>query len=348
MKPEVLQAFAIKGNPLSCERYGNGHINDTYLLRTDAPFEYILQRINHQVFTDIPALMRNIALVTAHLAKKDADPRHVMSIIPTKTGESYACFDGMYYRVYRYIMGNLSLDRPENEEDFAQSGVAFGRFQQMLSDFPADTLTETIPDFHDTPVRYDQLRAAVKSDPVNRLHTVAAEVDFAMSRDKEAAMLTRLLRAGELPLRVTHNDTKFNNVLLDRKTRKPLCVIDLDTVMPGLVANDFGDSIRFGASTAAEDERDLSKVTLSLSMYHAYAKGFLSACGDSLLPAEIKSLPLGAKLMTLECGVRFLTDYLRGDTYFRVHRPGHNLDRCRAQFKLVADMEDKYAQMGVW
>ena len=223
--------------------------------------------------------------------------------------------------------------------------MAFGSFQRQLADFPANELSETIPRFHDTPNRYRALRAAIEKDALGRAASCREEIEFALTREADAAVMINLLAAGELPLRVTHNDTKLNNVMLDAKTRKPLCVIDLDTVMPGLAANDFGDSIRFGANTGAEDEKDLKKISLSLARYEAFARGFLEACGKALTPKEIETLPWGAKLMTLECGVRFLTDYLEGDTYFRIHRPGHNLDRARTQFALVADMEKKWAQM---
>lgn len=340
------QRFAIKGNMGSCQRYGNGHINETYLVMTDAPHAYILQRVNRKVFADVPALMANIAAVTRHLAKGDPDPRHVLTLIPTLDGESYCQDDaGEYWRMYDFVTDSLCLERAESPEDFRQSGVAFGRFQRMLSDFPAHTLHETIPHFHDTPARYGQLHAALDADAHGRAKQVQRELDFVLAREDAAGEMQRMCAEGALPLRVTHNDTKLNNVMLDAATRQPLCVIDLDTVMPGLAGNDFGDSIRFGASTAAEDEQDLKRVTLSLPLFESYAQGFLSACGDSLTEAEIETLPLGAKQMTLECGVRFLTDYLAGDVYFRTSRLDHNLDRCRTQFKLVSEMEAHWADM---
>ena len=246
--------------------------------------------------------------------------------------------------MYDFVTGSLCMDAAETPEDFRQSAVAFGAFQCQLAEFPAETLAETIPHFHDTPDRYRQLHEAMEKDVCGRRAEVQAELEFALAHEEEAGVLTRMLARGELPLRVTHNDTKLNNVMLDADTRKPLCVIDLDTVMPGLAAYDFGDSIRFGASTAAEDEKDLDKVEMSLELFEIYASGYLSTC-TTLTTAEKRSLPMGAKLMTLECGVRFLTDYLSGDTYFRIHRPEHNLDRCRTQFKLVADMEKKWDEM---
>ena len=336
--------FQTKGAALSCEPYGNGHINATYLVKTDEE-QYILQRINHHIFQDVPGLMRNVERVTAFLAEKDPDPRHSLHLVPAKDGAAYVEAEGEFYRMYDFVHDSICLDAPETDEDFYQSAVAFGSFQRQLADFPASELTETIPRFHDTPNRYRALRAAIEKDALGRAASCREEIEFALTREADAAVMINLLAAGELPLRVTHNDTKLNNVMLDAKTRKPLCVIDLDTVMPGLAANDFGDSIRFGANTGAEDEKDLKKISLSLARYEAFARGFLEACGKALTPKEIETLPWGAKLMTLECGVRFLTDYLEGDTYFRIHRPEHNLDRTRTQFALVADMEKKWTQM---
>ncbi len=345
MSIEIANRFEIDGAAASCERYGNGHINETYLVVSATGTRYILQKINRGVFHDVPALMHNIASVCAYLRAQDPDPRHSMRIVPPRTGGSFLTDeDGAAWRVYDFVEDSICLDAPETPEDFYQSAVAFGTFQRQLAGFPADTLAETIPHFHDTPDRYRLLREAAERDALGRRKLVERELDFALAHEAEGAALANLLARGELPLRVTHNDTKLNNVMLDAVTRKPLCVIDLDTVMPGLAAYDFGDSIRFGASTAAEDERDLSRVTMSLELYETYARGFTSAC-TTLTKLERETLPLGAKLMTLECGVRFLTDYLVGDTYFRIHRPDHNLDRCRTQFKLVADMESKWSQM---
>ncbi len=346
MTNDVLTRFQMKGTPLSCEPYGSGHINRTYLVVTDAPHRYILQRINRRVFHDVPALMENIHAVTRHLAKKDPDPRHVLTLVPTVDGQPYLRdAEGEYWRLYEFVGGGVCLEAAASAEDFYQSAVAFGRFQMLLTDFPAQTLHETIARFHDTPARFAAFRAAVDADAAGRKRDAEREIAFALAREGEAGTLTSMLARGELPLRVTHNDTKLNNVILDEKDHSPLCVIDLDTVMPGLVANDFGDSIRFGASTAREDEKDLSRVSLSLALYETYAKGFLSVCGAHLTARERETLPWGAKLMTLENGVRFLTDYLQGDTYYAISRPEHNLDRARTQFALVADMERKWAEM---
>ncbi|MDD6681961.1 MAG: aminoglycoside phosphotransferase family protein [Clostridiales bacterium] len=342
----IINAFPIEGNAVSCERYGSGHINETYLLLTDAPHKYILQKINHNIFKDVDGLMANVAAVTGYLFKQTPDSRRVLTLVKTKNGANYyKTENGEYFRLYEFVTDSLCMDRVETAEDFYQSAVAFGQFQQQLTDFPAETLNETIPHFHDTIDRYRIFHEALKADPLGRSAGCQAEIEFVLAREEEAGVMVRMMQEGKLPLRVTHNDTKLNNVMLDAKTRTPLCVIDLDTVMPGLAGNDFGDSIRFGANTAAEDEQDLSKVQFSIPLFEAYAKGFLSACGEVLTQAEIDTLPLGAKLMTLECGVRFLTDHLMGDTYFRIHRENHNLDRCRTQFKLVAEMEKVWDQM---
>ena len=346
MSREIASRFAINGEVTYCERYGQGHINETYLVETDKGVQYILQKVNNTVFKDVPGLMGNIASVTKYLGQRDPDPRHTLHLVPSREGEDYLVDeDGKPWRLYDFVTDSVCLQAAETPEDFYQSAVAFGMFQRQLAQFPADTLVEVIPHFHDTPDRYRQLREAIEKDVCDRKKLVEDEIAFALAREEEAASLMKQLNAGILPLRVTHNDTKLNNVMLDAEKRTPLCVIDLDTVMPGLMAFDFGDSIRFGASTALEDEKDLSKVEMSLDLYETYTKGFVATCGESMTDAEAESLPMGAKLMTLECGVRFLTDFLSGDVYFHIKRPEHNLDRCRTQFKLVADMEKKWTEM---
>ncbi|MBQ9263980.1 MAG: aminoglycoside phosphotransferase family protein [Clostridia bacterium] len=343
----LASAFRMDGVPVSCVPSGNGHINKTFTVTTASGHRYILQSINHYVFKDVDALMNNIIAVTAHLhIKNPGDPRRVLTLVPTLDGSYYTRTpEGDYFRMFEFVENSVCLEQASDENDFYQSAVAFGEFQNQLSDFPADTLVETIPHFHDTIDRYRQFKEALAADVKGRAQECLPEIEFVLAREEEAGQMVRMLQAGKLPLRVTHNDTKLNNVMLDADSRTPLCVIDLDTVMPGLAANDFGDSIRFGASTAAEDEIDLSRVCFSLPLYTAYTKGFLSACGKTLTRPEIDTLPLGAKLMTLECGVRFLTDYLGGDTYFSISREKHNLDRCRTQFKLVSEMEDKWDDM---
>ena len=342
---QIFPVFQLDSAVINFNRHGSGHINQTYALTCESGKRYILQRINHHVFRNVEGLMANMVAVTEYLNSHTDDPRTVLRVIPTVDGKSYYQHtDGNYWRVCDFVDGSICLDAPETPEDFYQSAIAFGRFQHQLKDFPAATLVETIPNFHNTQDRYRIFHEVLSKDPCGRAKDVQEEISFALAREEEASTLINMLNEGKLPLRVTHNDTKLNNVMLDAVTRTPLCVVDLDTVMPGLSLYDFGDSIRFGAATAAEDEKDLSKVTMSLDLFRIYTRGFLSACPD-LTDTEVEMLPMGAKLMTLECGLRFLTDYIDGDHYFAVHREGHNLDRCRTQFKLVADMESKWEQM---
>lgn len=343
---QIYSQFRLDSEVIHCARIGGGHINRTYLLVTSKPHLYVLQWLNGQVFPNLTGLMENIVAVTDYLHQRTDDPRAALTLVPTLTDQPYLrTAEGDCWRVYEYILDSVCLEAAETPDDLRQSGVAFGMFQNQLADFPADTLVETIPHFHDTPDRFRLFHQAIEADTAHRLHTVQDEVARFLAHEHEADALHALLRAGELPLRVTHNDTKLTNVMLDAATHHPLCVIDLDTVMPGLAAHDYGDAIRFGASTAAEDETDLSRVGLSMPMFEAFTEGFLSACGDRLTAREIETLPLGAKLMTLECGVRFLTDYLNGDTYFAISRPAHNLDRARTQLRLVEDMERHWDEM---
>ncbi len=351
---QVIGNFLLDGTVEEVYPYGSGHINDTYRLvmrQSGGTRRYILQRMNDSIFTNPVGLMENIVNVTSFLRKKiiekGGDPeRETLNIVPARDGKSYyKSQDGSYWRIYLFVEGTTSFDRVEKPDDFYQSAVSFGNFQRLLSDFPAQILHETIPDFHNTVDRYAKFQEAVKLDPLSRARSAEPEIRFIEAREAETHILCDKLARGELPLRVTHNDTKLNNILIDNATGKGICVIDLDTVMPGLVLNDFGDSIRFGASTAAEDETDLSKVSCDLELFEVYVRGFLAGCGGSLTEAEISMLATGAKLMTLECGMRFLTDYLLGDSYFKIHRENHNLDRCRTQLKLVADMEEKWQEM---
>ena len=326
--------FAYIGTPVSCELYGSGHINRTYLIGTDTGAHYILQRLSSVAFHDIPGLMSNIIRVTKHIATKDTRPDSTLHFVPSDGGEYYYLDEeGAYWRSYRFVEA-ICIQLPETPDDFYQSAVAFGNFQNQLSDFPAETLTETIPNFHNTPDRYRKFRDKITEDPCGRAKEAREEIRFYLSREEDGGALQRMRDQGILPLRVT----------LDEKTRKAVCVIDLDTVMPGLSAFDFGDSIRFGASTAVEDEQDLEKVRMDLDLFRIYAKGFISSC-PSLTSEERSVLPLGAKIMTLECGMRFLTDYLDGDHYFKTGFPEHNLVRARTQMKLVADMEEKWPEM---
>lgn len=341
---EILRHFDIEQ---SIERYGNGHINDTYLVQ--AKHRYILQCIN-PIFNP-EQVMSNIALVTEHLRAKivanGGDPmRETLNVIPAVDGKPYYIDeDGKAYRLYYFIENACSLDKAETPEIFAASAHAFGKFQRMLSDFPAEKLYEVIPNFHNTADRLRQFKESLANDAKGRAASVQDEINFVLSHADCVTTVTDAIADGSVPLRVTHNDTKLNNVMLDPVTYEGVCVIDLDTVMPGSLLYDFGDSLRFGASTGAEDETDLSKIEFDLAYFEAFTRAFLEEMGDSITPREKELLPFSALLLTLECGMRFLADYLNGDTYFRIHREHHNLDRCRTQFKLVADIEAKLDQM---
>ena len=344
MRHEI-ERFPIDGKPVKCEQIRRGHVNQTYLVTTDAGARYILQDVNTYAFPRTCIIMDNVAAISRHLAAKSGEKPAMISYIDTLDGKRY--YDdgeGGAWRIYRFVENSICLDRAESDEDFYECARAFGMFQNALCDFPAEELGETIENFHNTPERYRQFREAVAEDAAGRLDGVRGEAAFVLEREERASQLQRMREEGKLPVRVTHNDTKINNVLLDTDTRKAICVIDLDTVMPGLSVYDFGDAIRFGASTAAEDEKDLSKVSLDLHLFRVFTRGFLEAC-PSLTDAEIDCLPLGAWTMTLECGSRFLADYLKGDKYFSIDYPEHNLDRARTQFKLIEDMEEKWDEM---
>lgn len=354
MMYSILSRFALEGRPIGWRPIGSGHINNTYRIETDADHPYILQRINDNVFRNVEGLMSNIVAVTEYQRALGRDFRHALTLVPTTDGAWYCYCEATedvkagYYRIYECVTDSICFDQPETMEDFRRSALAFGGFQMDLKDFPAEKLVETIPHFHDTVDRYAKFHRAIEEDVLGRAASVAPEIDFALEREAGAGEMLRLQAEGLLPLRVTHNDTKLSNILFDVHDRQPLCIIDLDTVMPGLVANDFGESIRYGASTAVEDEPDLSRVEMSLDRYEVYAGGFLEACGAALTKTEIETLPQGARMMSLENGVRFLTDYLQGDVYFHISRPQQNLDRARAQFKLVVDMEKKADRMNAF
>lgn len=351
---EVLEHMAYEGSITAHMRYGHGHINDTFYVRTmaeDGEHHYILQRMNKDVFKDPVSLMRNIVGVTAFLRERieedGGDPlRETLNVILTKAGEEYYVDSQEdYWRSYLFISGAICYEAVEKPEDFYQSAKAFGKFQRQLSAYPAKELVETIKDFHNTPVRLETFKQAVKDDVMGRAASAQKEIQFVLDRAGEAGIAMDLQKEGKLPLRVTHNDTKLNNIMFDEASGEALCIIDLDTIMPGFSIFDFGDSIRFGANTVVEDETDLSNAGLSLPLFDIYTKGYLEGCKGSLTETEIDMLPMGAKLMTYECGMRFLTDYLQGDTYFKTDRENHNLDRCRTQFALVADMEKKWDEM---
>ena len=328
--------------------FGRGHVNGTYLVRTDPPT--VLQRINRAVFPRPDRVAENVARVTAYLKEKIAldggDPdRETLTLIPAReTGLPYVLFDGEYYRLTRLISGAESRETADPDA-LCRAAKTFGVFLRRLEGFPADALHEVIPRFHDTRARFEQLKAAITSDPCGRAASVRREIDFALAREEGCGVIVDGLASGEIPLRVTHNDTKLNNFLFDRETGECIALIDLDTVMPGSLLYDYGDALRFGAASASEEEADLSKVFFRLDNIAAFTRGFLETLGGSLTPRERELLPCSIRLITLECGIRFLTDYLSGDVYFRTAYPAHNLDRARNQFALVADIEPQLADL---
>ena len=345
---EIIAQFAFQGEHAGEEVCTDGHINDTYFLEFrdgEKKRRYVLQRINSHVFRDPAGVMANIEAVTSHIRQKvteqGGDPeREVMTVISTRSGKPYyRCSQGEYWRAYNFIEGARTYQKVEDPVHFYHAGRSFGQFQLLLADFPADSLQETIPSFHDTRRRFQDLLQAIEADPKGRVAQVKQEIAFVLEREADTGVIVDLIASGEIPLRVTHNDTKLNNIMLDDETGEGICVLDLDTVMPGSALYDFGDAIRFGASTAEEDETDLDLVSVDLELFTEFARGYLSMARDFLTPAEIDHLAFSVKLITLETGIRFLTDYIEGDVYFRTAYPEHNLHRARTQFKLVEEME---------
>lgn len=352
---KLCRLFDIKGEFVDYVVNTDGLINSTFVLTFNENGnikKYTLQKVCTDIFKDPDGLMNNIVGVTKHIRKKNEEVnspyanRCTLTFLPTIEGKYYYLDEGnACWRIYEFVDDVYTCNSIENENDFYNAGVAFGEFQNILADYDSASLVETIPNFHNTVSRFADFKKAVDDNLSGRLSNAEKEVEFALAREKDAHVLVDLINEGKLPLRVTHNDTKLNNILFDNKTNKGICIIDLDTVMPGLSLYDFGDSIRFGANTAAEDEKDVSKVSLSLELYEAYVKGYLSSAKHALTDLEKELLPFGAKIMTFECGIRFLMDYLNGDTYFHTDYDEHNLVRCRTQFALVADMEKKMNEM---
>lgn len=353
---DAVYAFGFGPQCSYVKPFGEGHINETYAVYMpgqdgkEIPL-YVLQRININVFKNPDQVMDNIFGVTEYLRNiirqegGDLD-RETLSYIKTKDGESYFEDDnGQPWRCLHYVPNSVCYQQVERPEQFYQSALSFGHFLKQLGEYPAESLYETIPQFHDTRKRFRDFVEAERKDVKNRARVCRSEIDFVLAREKDCGTLMEQLEDGVLPLRVTHNDTKLNNILFDKDTEEGLCIIDLDTIMPGLAANDFGDSIRFGASTAEEDEQDLEKVHFDIDLYEIYVKGYLEMAKEVLTPAEIESLPWGARLMTLECGMRFLADFLQGDVYFKTAYPEHNLVRARTQFRLVKEMEEQFDKM---
>lgn len=352
---KMQEVFCLPGSYQMSYQCNEGHINQTYTLvfrqKDGKDVQFVIQKINTNVFRNPEQLMENVVGVTQYLReivqKQGGDPqRETMTVFHTQDGlPYYKDEEGQYWRCYNFITDTYTCQAIENPQTFYNAAKAFGNFQCLLANYPSHTLHETIANFHNTPSRLRDLEDSIAADTAGRKSEAQGEIAFALARREDTARLLNLLDEGNLPLRVTHNDTKLNNVLFDKESGEGICVVDLDTVMPGLSLYDFGDSIRFGANTAAEDERDLRKVSVSLELFEAYVSGYLSTAGKSLVPEEIRQLAFSGKLLSLECGMRFLTDYLNGDTYFRIAYADHNLVRCRTQFALVADMERKMDEM---
>jgi hypothetical protein len=350
---KIFGCFNAEGTFLTGEPYGSGHIHDTFRIETAGKEndDYILQRLNNRIFKNIPELQNNIERVTVHLRNKlSAIPgsdikRECLRLIPSIDGKTWTVDrEGNYWRMYIFISNHHSYNIVDSPDKAFEGGKAIGRFQAMLSDMPGAPLFETIPFFHDIEKRLEAFNAKIKEDPAGRVRTIAGEIHQVLSRAEEMKVILRLGKEGKIPLRITHNDTKFNNILLDEND-KALCVIDLDTVMPGYVHYDFGDAIRTAASTASEDEDDLSRVSMDINRFRAYAEGYLSETGDTLNAVEKEFLAFAPKLITYTIGVRFLTDFIDGDHYFKIHNEFHNLQRARAQLRLVMSMEEQYEDM---
>ncbi len=346
---EIIKHYSFNGKNPSCAPYGEGHINETMVLTfSDSSEKYILQRVNDKIF-NVAELMHNITIVTDFIRNKTAErggnpDEECLTVVKTNDGKSFVQTSDGYYRIYRFING-ISYQVVENADDFYRCAQAFGTFANLLAEFDATKLYESIPKFHDTEKRFRDFMASLEKDASGRAKNVQQEIDFVLKRSGYCDRITSLLAAKKIPVRVTHNDTKLNNVLFDEKTGNCIAVIDLDTVMPGSLCYDFGDSIRFGCNTSTEDDTDLSRVNFDINLFKAFAEGYLTAIGDGITQAEKNQLAFSSILMTYECGMRFLGDYIDGDKYFRVSRENHNLDRARTQFKLVSDMERLLPEM---
>jgi len=345
----IAAQFELGGRFISADRYGRGHINDTFVVsiaKDDGDVRFILQRINQHVFREPLALMENIRRITEHLKLESDEGRSCLSLVPTNDGEHcYQDGDGGYWRAYPFIEGACTYVEVKSASQAREAAAAFARFQEMASDLPGPRLHETIPDFHNTPARYRQFHAARTVDAHDRAKHCIPEIEWALAHEQAAGSLVALQKAGEIPERITHNDTKLNNVMFDEQSGEALCVIDLDTVMPGLALYDFGDLVRSTTMTAAEDETDLSKVSMRMDYYEALVEGYLGTAVSFLTDTEIENLALSGQVITIETGLRFLTDYLSGDEYFRIHRPDQNLDRCRAQFALAMSIDEQLDEM---
>lgn len=351
IRQEIVKGFPFEGKVEEIKLNKTGLINDTYMLKFDSGKKYVLQKVNTGIFTEPEKLMDNIVKVTKHLRakieEKGGDPeRETMNVIFSNDDKPfYIDKDGGFWRSYIFVDDVDCYEQVENPEVFYETGIAFGKFQGNLSDFNASELFESIKDFHNTEKRFETFKNSVKKDSANRKEEVKEEIDFILNREEFSKVFNKAMENKEVDLRVTHNDTKLNNILMDKETQKGICVVDLDTVMPGLVMNDFGDAIRFGANTTLEDDPNLENVDFDLELFEEFTKGFLAGTEGKLTDREVELLPTGAKMMTFECAIRFLTDYLDGDVYFKVNRESHNLDRARNQIKLLEEMEKHSEEM---
>ncbi|MEK6478841.1 aminoglycoside phosphotransferase family protein [Catalinimonas sp. 4WD22] len=357
---KIISQFSIGDGIYSYKPFGSGHINDTYLIYSDkaesaskdAGFQdkFLLQRINHEVFKDVEGLMQNMHLVTSELKEKLSLAKQeiftTVSIITTYQGKLYYRDDqGNYWRIQTFIPNSISYDTVASEKQAYEAGYAFGMFQLLLSDMDVSSLKETIPDFHNMEYRFSNLEKAIQQDVAGRKTSVTDEINFAMQRKESLESLYKKVRSGDVPIRITHNDTKFNNVLLDQETQKAICIIDLDTVMPGVAWYDFGDSIRTIVNTAEEDEADVDKIEVDMSYFRAFTQGYLQETAPFLTTLEVDQLAFSSQYMTFIMGLRFLTDYISGDVYYKIKHKQQNLQRVRAQFRLVSRMEKKAEEM---
>ncbi len=344
---EISGQFFEPSSIVEIEPYGDGHINSTYRVTLSGNVHGILQQINHTIFTNVDGLMENIEGVTEFLNTKPLQSgSEVLKLLYTHNGKSYYTHtDGTYWRVYDFVEGATGHTFTEDVSKLYQAGRAFGYFQVLLRDYPVDKLHETIPNFHNTPKRFERFKQVLESDSKGRASSCQKEIDFVLAHQAVMTKITDAIADGSVPLRVTHNDTKLNNVLIDDKTGLGRTVIDLDTIMPGSALYDFGDAIRSCGSTIAEDSEDLDNLELDIPRFEAFTKGFLEDLGSYLTKKELELFPYGAIIMTLECGMRFLTDYLEGDVYFKIHKDDHNLIRAKNQFAFVAKMEEHLQEM---
>lgn len=348
----IVSSFHVEGPFKEITRLGSGHINDTYLVSAEPPQQsVVLQRINHQIFKNVAGLMNNVELVCKHINKKVQEEDNLtagwqaLEVIKTRSGSTYHHDEtGNFWRLYTYIDDSFSFDQIHELSLAREGGRAFARFQIMTNDVKMELLVDTIPHFHDLNKRYQSFLKSVEHDPVKRVQEIPKEIAFVHQRIQELSALFDMIQEGEIPIRVTHNDTKFNNILFNR-LNQAISIVDLDTVMPGSILFDFGDAIRTGANSGAEDEANLSKVELNLDLFRAYTEGYLSIAKHFLTANEVDNLALSAKYMTFIIGLRFLTDYVDGDHYYRIHTPHHNLQRARVQFKLVESIEENFDAM---